>query len=465
MTPQSVGLSGSTLSIGKLSGRRGLQGKLRELGPRGRRRGARRGLPRGDRPRGREEGRHRRGPDRARRAAPRRRPAVDRARWAGTSARPAAATRWACASLVVAGEAKAAHATGNGPGERAVRRGRRGRPADPRLAPGAHRVRDQGRVRGRGRAGPGARALPPVARRGPGRARGHGPRAVARTSSRRRSRPTSSRPTSSTGPRSTGSRSRSSAGARPKSFRDGRRGGLRYRIALIPGDGVGPEVVAGAVGVLEATGTAFGFGFDWTELLVGGIGIDTYGVAIRPEDIETCREADAVLLGACGGPQVGQPRRQRPAGAGAVRAPQRPRPVREPAADHRPAGADRRLAAQAGAPRGRRLPDRPRAHVGPLLRSAVRAAGHRRGPGRDRHPLVHGGRDPAHRRARVRAGARPPEQGDPGRQGERPRDLAPVAQGDRGGPRRLPRRRARPPPGGLRARCSSRRRRPRSTCS
>ena len=51
----------------------------------------------------------------------------------------------------------------------------------------------------------------------------------------------------------------------------------------------------------------FGFGFDWTELLVGGIGIDTYGVAIRPEDIETCREADAVLLGACGGPKWDNP--------------------------------------------------------------------------------------------------------------------------------------------------------------
>jgi 3-isopropylmalate dehydrogenase len=84
-------------------------------------------------------------------------------------------------------------------------------------------------------------------------------------------------------------------------------GGPLYRIALVPGDGVGPEVVSGAVGVLEATGRAFGFGFDWTELLVGGIGIDTYGVAIRPEDIEACREADAVLLGACGGPKWDNP--------------------------------------------------------------------------------------------------------------------------------------------------------------
>ena len=83
--------------------------------------------------------------------------------------------------------------------------------------------------------------------------------------------------------------------------------GLRYRIALIPGDGVGPEVVAGAVGVLEAAGRAFGFAFDWVELVVGGIAIDTYGVAIRPEDVEACREADAVLLGACGGPKWDDP--------------------------------------------------------------------------------------------------------------------------------------------------------------
>ena len=80
-----------------------------------------------------------------------------------------------------------------------------------------------------------------------------------------------------------------------------------YRIALIPGDGVGPEVVAGAVAVLEAAGRAFGFGLAWDELVVGGAGIDAYGVAIRPEDIEACRVADAVLLGAVGGPKWDDP--------------------------------------------------------------------------------------------------------------------------------------------------------------
>jgi 3-isopropylmalate dehydrogenase len=78
-------------------------------------------------------------------------------------------------------------------------------------------------------------------------------------------------------------------------------------VALIPGDGVGPEVIAGAVEVLEAAGAAFGFGFDWTRLTVGGAGIDAYGVAIRDEDVEACRAADAVLLGAVGGPKWDDP--------------------------------------------------------------------------------------------------------------------------------------------------------------
>ena len=70
---------------------------------------------------------------------------------------------------------------------------------------------------------------------------------------------------------------------------------------------MGREVIAGAVSVLEAAGRRFGFGFDWQELVVGGAGIDAYGVAIRPEDLEACRDADAVLLGAVGGPKWDDP--------------------------------------------------------------------------------------------------------------------------------------------------------------
>jgi 3-isopropylmalate dehydrogenase len=80
-----------------------------------------------------------------------------------------------------------------------------------------------------------------------------------------------------------------------------------YRIATIPGDGVGPDVVTSAKAAVEAAGDALGFGVDWSEYLVGGASIDAYGVAIRPEDVEACGEADAVLLGAVGGPKWSDP--------------------------------------------------------------------------------------------------------------------------------------------------------------
>ena len=86
-----------------------------------------------------------------------------------------------------------------------------------------------------------------------------------------------------------------------------RGGGTTYRIAAIPGDGVGPEVVDAARRVVEAAGRRFGFTAEWTEVLAGGIAIDTYGVAIRPEDVDLCREADAILLGAVGGPKWSDP--------------------------------------------------------------------------------------------------------------------------------------------------------------
>ncbi len=85
-------------------------------------------------------------------------------------------------------------------------------------------------------------------------------------------------------------------------------GGLaRYRIATIPGDGVGPEVVAAARRVVDAAGRQFGFTVEWTEIVAGGAAIDRYGVAIRPEDVQLCRASDAVLLGAVGGPKWSDP--------------------------------------------------------------------------------------------------------------------------------------------------------------
>jgi 3-isopropylmalate dehydrogenase len=81
-----------------------------------------------------------------------------------------------------------------------------------------------------------------------------------------------------------------------------------FRIATIPGDGVGPEVVAAARRVLDATAERFDFAIEWSEVAAGGNAIDTYGVAIRDEDVEACGAADAILLGACGGPKWDNPK-------------------------------------------------------------------------------------------------------------------------------------------------------------
>ncbi len=80
-----------------------------------------------------------------------------------------------------------------------------------------------------------------------------------------------------------------------------------YRIAAIPGDGVGPDVLAAGRRVVEVVGAADGFTVAWSELVVGGGAIDAYGVAIRPQDVAACAAADAVYLGAVGGPKWDDP--------------------------------------------------------------------------------------------------------------------------------------------------------------
>ncbi len=70
------------------------------------------------------------------------------------------------------------------------------------------------------------------------------------------------------------------------------------RIVLLPGDGIGPEIVAAARRLLETLGE-----FEFDERLVGGSSIDAHGVALTDEVLEACRAADAVLLGAVGGPK------------------------------------------------------------------------------------------------------------------------------------------------------------------
>jgi len=81
----------------------------------------------------------------------------------------------------------------------------------------------------------------------------------------------------------------------------------RYRLAAIPGDGIGPEVLAAGRRVLEAAAERFGFELAWQEFVVGGAAIDAYGVAIREADLKGCAEVDAIYLGAVGGPKWDDP--------------------------------------------------------------------------------------------------------------------------------------------------------------
>ena len=82
---------------------------------------------------------------------------------------------------------------------------------------------------------------------------------------------------------------------------------MNAEIVLLPGDGVGPEVVAEAVRVLAAVGEAFGHQFAFEELLIGGAAIDVAGDPLPPATLAACRAADAVLLGAVGGPNWADP--------------------------------------------------------------------------------------------------------------------------------------------------------------
>lgn len=76
---------------------------------------------------------------------------------------------------------------------------------------------------------------------------------------------------------------------------------MNYRIALIPGDGIGPEIVAEARKILDVVGEKFGHSFHYTEVLMGGVSIDATGVPLTDEALNTAKGCDAVLLGAVGG--------------------------------------------------------------------------------------------------------------------------------------------------------------------
>ena len=76
---------------------------------------------------------------------------------------------------------------------------------------------------------------------------------------------------------------------------------MNYNVTVIPGDGIGPEIVREARKVLDQVGKVYGHSFDYTEILMGGCSIDAYGVPLTEEALETAGKSDAVLLGAVGG--------------------------------------------------------------------------------------------------------------------------------------------------------------------
>lgn len=76
-----------------------------------------------------------------------------------------------------------------------------------------------------------------------------------------------------------------------------------YKLALLPGDGIGPEVVGVAVEILKKVAPRHGLSFEFVEFKVGGCAIDAYGVPLRPEDLAAIKKTDCVILGAVGGPK------------------------------------------------------------------------------------------------------------------------------------------------------------------
>ena len=82
---------------------------------------------------------------------------------------------------------------------------------------------------------------------------------------------------------------------------------MKYDLAVLPGDGIGPEVTIEGIKVLQASGNKFGHQFDLQHGLIGGIAIDETGESLPKETLKACRQCRAVLLGAVGGPKWDDP--------------------------------------------------------------------------------------------------------------------------------------------------------------
>jgi len=83
---------------------------------------------------------------------------------------------------------------------------------------------------------------------------------------------------------------------------------VRFSLAVLPGDGIGPDVTAEGIKILQAVGGRFGHDFDLHYGLVGGVAIDEMGEALPSDTLKMCKKCDAVLLGAVGGPKWDDPK-------------------------------------------------------------------------------------------------------------------------------------------------------------
>jgi 3-isopropylmalate dehydrogenase len=82
---------------------------------------------------------------------------------------------------------------------------------------------------------------------------------------------------------------------------------MQADIILLPGDGIGPEIVQTAAAVLKTIGIRFGHDFNMQTYPIGGYAIDHHGSSLPQETLDACKKADAVLLGAVGGPKWDDP--------------------------------------------------------------------------------------------------------------------------------------------------------------
>ena len=82
---------------------------------------------------------------------------------------------------------------------------------------------------------------------------------------------------------------------------------MQAQIVLLPGDGIGPEVVAQGERVLVAVARKFGHSFQFTTCPIGGCAIDQFGDPLPEQTLTACRASQAVLLGAVGGPKWDDP--------------------------------------------------------------------------------------------------------------------------------------------------------------